>query len=87
LPPSSPSIALLRNGRNRGLDLEELEGFLPGFGEALERLEMVGRRFCRPLLSADPGGVERRIEEGLPVFAFHLASAVLPPFSRLLMEP
>jgi len=75
LTSPSPSLALL--GGSRGLE-EEMEGILPGFGEALARLEEVKGRFYRPLLTVRPRELEHRLTQTLAAFTFHLVSASFP---------
>ena len=63
----------------------ELESLLPGLREVAGRLERVEARFCRSLLQTRLEELDRRFRETLPVFAFHVVSAVFPLFSDMLL--
>lgn len=75
---TSPSIAL---GGRLGELAEELRELLPDLDFAVERLNAVEERFCKPLLLEKPEELEERFKRTLPLFTLDLVSAMLP-FSR-----
>jgi len=80
-----PSSGVVLGGKLSEL-AEELKSFLPGFQRVIKEFEEIEVKFCRPLLQCRSEELGERFREMLPVFSFHVVSAVFPVFSNIFLK-
>ncbi len=80
---TSPSIAL---GEKLEELTERLKELLPNLDLAISKLNIIEKRFCKPLLLKNPQELEKYFTSTLPLFMFNLVSAMLPLSNGIFMK-